>query len=257
MENNISIRLLRNATVVINISGRSFLIDPIFSDKFENDPVPWSNETRNPTVDLPVGESELEKIITETDAVLITHTHRDHWDAKAQQLIPKNKFIVCQPEDEGLLTEQGFTNLNSDVKSNPGEINVERVPAQHGHGELIEKMAPASGFIIQDKSITIYVAGDAVWDEVTAKNIDQFQPDYIIVNAGAAQFNFGEPITMTAADVIETAKHSKSSAKIIVVHMEAVNHCYLTRTVLNATINKHGFTSKIFVPEDGETISFN
>lgn len=248
------IRLLRNATIIIEVSGKNIIVDPLFSDKYELDPIPWSNEIRNPTVELPIKKTELAELIERTDAVLLTHLHPDHWDTKAQEIIPKNMPVICQPEDVTRLNQQGFMNLHKNGLTKLGDMLVERVPAQHGHGELARKMAPASGFIIKASGKIMYLAGDTVWCELAALSLAKYQPDYIVVNAGAAQFNFGEPVTMTSDDVIEAARNSKDSAKLIVVHMEAINHCYLKRDDLRKIIHAHGLVEKIIVPGDGESV---
>ena len=250
----IKFRLIRNATVLLELGNTKILVDPLFSKKFEMDPVPWSNEIRNPTVELPINEAELSELIHSTDLVLVTHTHRDQWDPRAQQLIPKNKYILCQSEDEEKIRQQGFINLDTRFETSFRDISFIKVGAQHGHGELMEKMAPVSGFIIKWEGKTIYVAGDSVWSKVVAMNINSYQPDYIIVNAGAAQFNFGEPITMTIEDVLQVAKSSKTSSKIIAVHMEAINHCAMKREDLKKALQENGYVARVSVPDDGQYI---
>lgn len=250
----IKFRLIRNATVLLELGNTKILVDPLFSKKFEMDPVPWSNETRNPTVELPISDAELIDLINSTDVVMVTHTHRDHWDTRAQQLIPKNKYILCQSEDEEKLRQQGFTNLDTGFETNFRDISFVKVGAQHGHGELMEKMAPVSGFIIKWAGKTIYIAGDSVWSKIVAMNINSYQPDYIIVNAGGAQFNFGEPITMTTEDVLQVAKNSKASSKIVVVHMEAINHCAMKREDLKKVLQENDYSARVSVPDDGQYI---
>src|SRR5690349_5905601 len=106
------IRLLRNATLIVETGETKFLVDPMLGKKDSMDPVKnAANSLRIPMVELPVAENELKKLIEETDAILLTHTHRDHWDEPARQLIPKDKPLFCQPQDEQKLEEQGFTNL--------------------------------------------------------------------------------------------------------------------------------------------------
>ena len=101
---------IRNATQVIDYAGKTFLIDPMLAPKgtypgFEGTA---NSHLRNPTVELPL---PLESIIN-VDAVLLTHTHPDHWDETAVNAIPKDKLIFVQHEgDETILLSQGFTNV--------------------------------------------------------------------------------------------------------------------------------------------------
>lgn len=254
---DLHIQLIRNATLTITYNGVTLLVDPLLSKKDALDPVPWSNEIRNPTVELPFDDAHLQNIIDQTDAVVLTHLHRDHWDVEAQQRIPTSRPIVCQPEDVATLQQQGFTQLHSEhVVAIENVFHLERVPAQHGHGELAQQMAPVSGFIIKAGNHTIYLAGDSVWYEGVAKTIAQYQPDIIIVNSGAAQFQFGEPITMTAEDIAEVIRASSTTSKVIAVHLEAINHCYLTRAKLSEKLMEWKLEAHCLIPADGEVLSF-
>src|SRR6478735_469464 len=77
---NISIRLLRHATISIEINEIKFLIDPMLSPKEAMDPVKNAgNDLRIPLVDLPISSDAMSKIVNDVDAVIVTHTHRDHW----------------------------------------------------------------------------------------------------------------------------------------------------------------------------------
>ncbi len=252
---NMTIRLLRNATLLIEINNKKLLIDPLLAPKSTYDPIIWtSNGIRNPTVDLPIGEKELEKIISSSDAVLVTHTHNDHWDISAQQLIPKDKLIMGQPEDEAKFKKQGFTNIKSvqDTTSFEG-ISITRTKGHHGKGEIGEKMAPVSGFIIKDGKLTLYIAGDTIWCKEVAEAIQLHQPEFIVLNAGGAKFDMGDPIIMDKPDVLEVCRISKAK-KIICVHMEALNHCYLKRDDLKQALKEAGEYGRCIIPADGEEI---
>jgi len=111
---NVTIRLLRHATLVIEIDGVKFLIDPMLSAKDAMDPVKNAgNDLRIPLVDLPVSSEAMNKIINEVDAIIITHTHRDHWDTVAQKDIPKDKLLFVQPADEETIRKQGFEKISA------------------------------------------------------------------------------------------------------------------------------------------------
>lgn len=101
---------VRNATQIIEFAGKKFLIDPMLAAKgawpgFEGTA---RSNIRNPMVDLPLDISSL----LEVDAVIVTHTHPDHWDQAAADLIPEDKLIYVQNEsDEAVLRGQSFNNL--------------------------------------------------------------------------------------------------------------------------------------------------
>src|SRR5215831_5955357 len=112
MKNGNRVRLLRHATLIIQIGELKILFDPMLSAKNEMDPVQdCGNDLRIPMVDLPVDKEELSKIVEEADVVVVSHTHRDHWDVAAQHIIEKNKPIICQPVDAEKIRAQGFLNV--------------------------------------------------------------------------------------------------------------------------------------------------
>ncbi|MGA3882247.1 MBL fold metallo-hydrolase, partial [Bacillus pumilus] len=74
-------------------------------------------------------------------------------------------------------------------------------------------------------------------------------------NSGAAQFLEGDPITMTKEGILDVQR-SHPTAQIVATHLEAVNHCLLTRAYLQAYIQEHQAAQAIFVPKDGESLSF-
>lgn len=253
---NDSILLLRHATLVVTLGRVRFLVDPMLSPKGAMDPVQNAKNTeRIPLVDLPVSDQELSDILKLVDAVLITHTHRDHWDAIAQNSIDKSKPIFCQPSDLGKIKELGFTNVIS--ISNQHEflgIRINRTGGKHGKGEIGQRMGDVSGFVLTKNNKRIYIAGDSIWCEEVKRALDQFKPTYTIVNAGGAQFNTGDPITMTDSDVIEVA-NAHPKGKLAAVHMDTINHCIITRTILKERLAAKNLSKKVYIPEDGEQFS--
>ena len=71
------IRLLRHATLIIQLNGKKILIDPMLSAKDEMEPVQnCGNDTRIPMVDLPIDSTDLTEILKGIDAAVVTHTPR-------------------------------------------------------------------------------------------------------------------------------------------------------------------------------------
>ena len=70
-QNNLQLQHIRNATLTITYNDSTLLVDPLLSRKEALDPVPWTNDRRNPTVELPFGDKQLQTIIDKTTAVLV------------------------------------------------------------------------------------------------------------------------------------------------------------------------------------------
>ncbi|HEY0899608.1 MAG TPA: MBL fold metallo-hydrolase [Sphingobacteriaceae bacterium] len=251
---SIEVTLVRNATLVIRAWGKQFLVDPMLSHKGAMEPVQNAAGTeRIPLVGLPFTHQEVVRIIEETDAILLTHLHRDHWDEAARSLIPKSKKIICQPADEAALRGQGFTNTEPIREQGVFDgLPIHRTSGRHGRGEVGRAMGAVSGFLLNTGDRKVYVAGDTIFCREVEDTLSRFNPEIIVLNAGGAEFLQGGPIIMNAQDVISVAQLAPAS-KIICVHLEALNHCLLSRAELKKALKDAGI-SNVIVPEDGATI---
>lgn len=248
------IQLIRHGTVIIYLNNKKILIDPVLSPKNTIPPIPdVENQNFNPLVDLPI---KIDDII-DSDAVIITHTHKDHFDDYAANTIPKNILMFCQPEDKLKLEALGFSNVHQIYDFYIwNEITIRKTSGEHGHGELAIKMAPVSGFVIScKKEPPIYIAGDTVWCSKVKKAIEEFKPEIIVCNCGGAHFSIGEPITMTGKDIKEICSNFPN-LKIVAVHMDSWNHCSFSRKNLKYYLNKNNIKVSVIIPEDGEILSF-
>ena len=61
----------------------------------------------------------------------------------------------------------------------------------------------------------------------------------------------GDPITMDPADVIRVCR-ATPEATVVAVHMEAINHCVVTRKMLEEAVEEAGVAGQVFIPPDGE-----
>lgn len=245
------LQLIRHATLRVSMGGHTILVDPMLSAKEEMDPVQnASNSRRIPLVDLPFSPEE---ILKNVDLVLVTHTHRDHWDTAATNHVSKALPILCQPEDETKFREWGYTDVRP-VNTSLGfnSLQITRTGGQHGTGDLARQMAPVSGFVLRaENEPSLYIAGDTIYCPDVENAIAQHDPQVTVVNAGAAQFIMGDPITMNAKDVAKTCRRAPKS-RIIAVHMEAINHCLLKRAHLEAELEREGLKGRVLIPKDGE-----
>lgn len=258
----VDLQQVRNATVKISYGGTTFLIDPMLSKKgtypgFENT---YRSELRNPLVDLTVSP---EKVISGVDAVIVTHTHLDHWDDAAQKALPKDIPLFTQHEEDAkLIRSQGFKNVRVLTdEAEFGGVKITKAGGQHGTDKmfatppLAKLLGEAMGVVFQAPGYkTLYLAGDTIWRKEVDQTIEKYHPEIIVLNAGKAKVNgFEGAIIMGEEDILRASQATKD-AKIVAVHMDAVNHMSLTRKELRTYVKEHGIESRVEIPEDGASL---
>ncbi|HKO40991.1 MAG TPA: MBL fold metallo-hydrolase [Nitrososphaeraceae archaeon] len=247
------ILLIRNATIVVEYAGKKFLIDPMLAQKGTYPPFPNSprQDQNNPLVNLPIS---IDNIIQNIDAVIVTHLHLDHWDDVAKKALPKEiKMFAQTEEDETEIRNVGFQNVEVLQEDTVFEgVQLIKTKGEHGRGEILKRTGQVCGIVFKHSSEkTSYIAGDTVWYEAV-QVIFKNTPEIIVANAGDNQFFEGGSLVMGKDDVYEVYK-AAPKAKIIAVHMEAVNHWALSREQLKRFINEKRITSNVSVPDDGES----
>jgi L-ascorbate metabolism protein UlaG (beta-lactamase superfamily) len=257
----VRITQIRNATLQVEFGEKKFLIDPMLSEKggwpgFEGT---VNSDVANPTADLPLTMSE----ILDVDAVIISHTHADHWDDAAKKLVPKDMLHFAQNEkDARELEAAGFRNVRvlSERTAFDG-VTLIRTRGQHGRGKVLEGLigellGTVSGIVFQHpKEKTLYVAGDTVWYEGVDESLKKHRPDVVVLNSGDAKLLSDDSIIMSKQDVYEVVR-AAPHATVIASHMEAVNHATLSRSELRAFLDEKGIAGQVRIPADGESYTF-
>jgi L-ascorbate metabolism protein UlaG (beta-lactamase superfamily) len=216
------VQLVRNATLLLDSSQGRILVDPMLraagtSPPIENTP----NPKPNPLVELPMTPEE---VLEGVDLCIVTHLHRDHFD----DLVPLDLPILTQPESADELRSRGHTN----VTTHHPEIPMTR--GRHGTGEIGRALGRVWGWVVDG----VYIAGDTILCDVVHEARARYEPRATIVNGGGARFLEGDPIVMTAAEVAQL------DGTVVVVHLEAINHCLEPRSAYTGAI----------VPLDGEVL---
>jgi L-ascorbate metabolism protein UlaG (beta-lactamase superfamily) len=241
------LRLIRHATVLVRLAGRTVVVDPMLDPAGAREPVEdTDNQLRNPLVDLP---EPAEVVVGSLAGIVVTHLHEDHFDATAAELLPKDVPLFCASGDEETLRASGFGDVRPVATASDWEgVRITRTDGVHG------ELGPSPGFVLAaEGEPSLYIAGDTIWcDEVRAA-LDEHAPDVVVVNASGAHFTGGEPLVMTTDDVVAVARHAPG-ARVVAVHLEAINHCPQTRADLHQRLHDEKLTDQVTVPEDGAEV---
>ena len=263
---DVDLQLIRNATVKITFDDTTFLVDPILADAGSYDAFPntYRSYLRNPLTPLP---ESIDEILEGVDAVLLTHTHQDHWDAKAQEVLPKDIPLLVQNQiDYDLVTSQGFKNVRIlDKHDKFAQVTLTRTPCRHGSEKMMQDpdmkalLGEVMGIVFRAEGApSIYLAADTVYFDGVEKTLKEEKPDYVVLNTGGAsvtqaQFAEDPEIIMDEKDVGKVHQQVPE-AKIIAVHMDAINHMTVDRKDLSYYVNKNNLRDKVFIPFDGEKL---
>ena len=259
----ISYQHIRNATAKIEMAGSTFLVDPYLAPKgsyagFEGT---VNSQKRNPLIDM---KEPVEKVLEGVDAVIVTHTHDDHWDEYAQKVLPKTLPIFVQNAgDARIIRSQGFKDVRVVGKNTEfNQVKLSKTGGQHGTDQmyaipqLAELAGEAMGVVMQaDGEKTLYIVGDTIWNEEVDFALNRYKPEVIVMNTGYAQLQgFSDGIIMGKADVAK-ARQVAPKADIITVHMDAVNHAAVTSDEMRKFVKKNKL-SKVAVPKESEVLKY-
>ena len=255
---------VRNATAKINYAGTTFLVDPYLATKgaYEGFAGTVNFEKRNPLIDM---QQSAEDVIKGVQAVIVTHTHDDHWDKATQEKLPKDLPIFVQNRDDAtIIRSQGFKDVR--VMGNHTEFNGVKLTrikgGQHGtdtmyaNPMLAEMLGDAMGFVMQAKGEkTAYVVGDTIWNRSVDNALEDFKPEVIVMNTGRAEMlEPRDAIIMGKEDVVQMRKVAPR-ADIITVHMDAVNHATVSTKDMREFVKAKGL-KQVAVPAEGETLNY-
>ncbi|AQG18073.1 MBL fold metallo-hydrolase [Bordetella pertussis] len=263
-EKQVQLQQIRNATVKITYAGTTFLIDPMLARKgaypgFENT---YRSTLRNPLVDLPL---PVQDILADVDAVIVTHTHLDHWDDAAQQLLPKDIPLFVQNQADAVtIRSQGFTNVRVLAdQADFGGVTLSRTGGQHGTDDMYARPEVATflgdimGVVFQAPDHkTLYLVGDTIWRDEVDQALSRHRPGVVVINAGYAMLSDYDGSIIIGKEDVLRASRSVPGATIVAVHMDAINHMALTRDELKAYVDQHGIEDRVRIPADGATIAF-
>src|SRR4051794_35609971 len=182
-----AVRLVRHATLQLELGGHRLLVDPMLGPAESRPPVANTpNQRPNPLVDLP---EPPEVVLAWAQAVLVTHLHADHLDPVAIRLVAGHLPVFCQPDDTEALREQGIEQATPVGEALEWEgVTIARTGGRHGTGAIGQAMGPVSGFVVRAGGRSVYVAGDTIWCEEVAAALEAHRPDVVVVNAGGARF---------------------------------------------------------------------
>lgn len=177
---------LGHSSFLIQGSGKSILVDPIFSSHCA--PLPFPGLRR--MVPPPCGIQDLPAI----DAILLTHSHYDHMDLPTLRRLGAGIPLFTPQGHSRLLAVRGFRDVTEvgwwdDAGLSPG-IRLTAVPAQHftARTPFDNDRAHWCGWVIEGAGNRIWHAGDSGYCPAFAEIGTRFGGiDFAMIPIGAYQ----------------------------------------------------------------------
>lgn len=252
---------LRNATVILEYGPNRILVDPMLAERGALPALKFfSGRERNPVVELPLHTDALMETVTHC---LITHCQKGHFDhldrAGKRWLRNTGVPVICTAHDAEYLRARALKvqPLAAEHHEPQPFLNgsIRTVPCLHGRGVIGRLMEHGVGYVIDmPGEPRLYLSGDTVLTPEVLDCVARYQPAVSVVPAGGARFDLGGEIIMGIDDVIA---YTRAAPGVVVAnHLEALNHCPVSREGLRSAAARAGVDDRMRIPADGEVLAF-
>jgi L-ascorbate metabolism protein UlaG (beta-lactamase superfamily) len=253
------IHFIRNATLIVHAGTERILVDPMLGPQGSLPPYAFIRHRprRNPTVSLP---PDVKPVLETITAGLITHCRRGHFDhldrAGWRLLARRGVPVYCNPLDRAYLQRRGLAAVPLGPNRRHTFLGGGIIPfeTRHGYGLVGKLMGPGLGYLIElPGEPSLYISGDTVLTPVVRRVLVERRPDVAVLNAGGASLDLGRPILMPLEEKLEFVRLAPGT--VIAVHLEALNHCPVTRAQFREAVAGAGLAGRVRVPADGELLT--
>jgi len=156
-----SVVRLGHSSILLNMAGQHWLIDPVFSERASPFSFAGPKRFHQPPIDL----AHLPPI----DGVIISHDHYDHLDkATIKHLAHRVKHFIVPLGVDGHLLDWGVHPDNIHALDwwehiNFGDVEITATPTQHfsGRGLLDKNQTLWASYAIKSSNSNIYFSGDS------------------------------------------------------------------------------------------------
>ncbi|MDD4822469.1 MAG: MBL fold metallo-hydrolase [Bacteroidales bacterium] len=163
--------------------------------------------------------------LPKADAILITHEHGDHLDAKAIETLTKKETLLFVNEASGKKLGKGSVMKNGEKKTILDRITIETVAAYNitPGRENLHPRFNGNGYVLTMDGLRIYIAGDTE-DIPEMKELKNIDVAFLPVN---------QPYTMTVSQAANAAK--MFSPKVLYPYHYANTAIEELKTILKGT----------------------
>jgi L-ascorbate metabolism protein UlaG (beta-lactamase superfamily) len=248
---------IRNATFIIETATDHILVDPMLGAAGSLMPFTFFRfkAQRNPIVDLPQNARDL---LSKVSCCLITHLHPDHLDAAGIKFLRERRVpVVSSLHHSKRLRLHGLflTDVIRPYQTVPFKRGtLTGIPATHGRGLIARPMGKVLGFFLnlpEEKSL--YISSDTSFTPSVKSALEDLKPEIAVAACGSAQLDIGRPILMNRDELMQFI--TLAPGTVYANHLEALNHCPMTRNRLQHELSERHLLDKTWIPQDGESLA--
>lgn len=95
-----------------------------------------------------------------------------------------------------------------------------------------------------------------LWHDYVDDALERYKPEIIVMNTGYAMINgFSGSLIMGTDDILKMY-NTMPDAKIIAVHMDAVNHTTISSSQVRKFVKDKALSDRVYIPHEGEVLNF-
>jgi len=214
------LKFMGTATTLLTLDGLRILVDPSFLHSGSRYHLGWgifSTKLVDPVYD----PSDLE-----VDLILLTHSHRDHWDEEATRLLSRDIPVITNPAAARFLTKQGFETvipLDQGESTAWQDLTITALPAYHGPWFMRFFTGSVIGFGVTTSAYRLWISGDTIATQAVKEAVWDYSPQKVVVYFGSVRA-YGIRITFDAKDALQVIEPLEELGQLIGVHVNDWSH---------------------------------
>ena len=199
------------------------------------------------------------------DAILISHTHADHVDARAKELLPKHLPLVVAAAGGDAMRAAGFSDVrgldwgeSTTISARGVTLRVLAVPAHHSHeADVDREVGKGNGYILEwsgaGGNYRVYWTGDAVLGDETRDFSAHFgQVDLLLPHMGGVGGDGERGLrTMNADELLELVQRVQPRL-VVPIHHTTFGHYREPIEALEQRVQEAGDGSRFVFLREGE-----
>lgn len=246
-----SVVFIGHATALVHINGTNVLTDPNFND--------WSTILHRSR--LPGLKPEE---LPDLDAIVISHSHRDHMDGWTLKQLPKDIPILASKGNAEYLHELGFRDVRELETWETATIKGVRItatPAKHSgaRNSAWADLPKAFGYLIEGDK-TVYFAGDTGFFDGFKEIGNRSKIDLALLPIGAYRPRWVMKRHHMSPEDATSAMDLLGAKDMVPIHWGsfrmALDGVYEPKEVLMRLLGNGSLKEKVHILENGQSYTF-